>query len=108
MANITTTKPYKMMKKIFFFLFLSMPLLIVAQNPVLLKIDNKNEVTLDEFKRIYLKNSIKDDELLTQEAVEDYLNLFINFKLKVYEAMQLGMDKQSEFTNELKVSRSIS
>lgn len=105
MANIITTKPYKMMKKIFFFLFLSMPLLIVAQNPVLLKIDNKNEVTLDEFKRIYLKNSIKDDELLTQDAVEDYLNLFINFKLKVYEAMQLGMDKQSEFTNELKKYR---
>ncbi|HOG20449.1 MAG TPA: peptidylprolyl isomerase, partial [Salinivirgaceae bacterium] len=93
------------MKKIFFFLLLSMPLIIVAQNPVLLKIDNKNEITLDEFKRIYLKNSVKDDELLTQEAVEDYLNLFINFKLKVYEAMQLGMNQRKEFTNELKKYR---
>ena len=107
MANITTTKPYKMMKKYFLSILINAPS-YCGTNPVLLKIDNKNEVTLDEFKRIYLKNSIKDDELLTQEAVEDYLNLFINFKLKVYEAMQLGMDKQSEFTNELKVSRSIS
>ncbi len=93
------------MKKIFFFLALSMPLIILAQNPVLLKIDDKAEVSLDEFKRIYLKNNTKTDGLFSPEAVEDYLKMFVNFKLKVYEATQLGMDKRKSFIDELKKYR---
>ena len=47
------------------------------------------QITLDEFERIYKKNN--SSTALEQQTVEEYLDLFINFKLKVIEAEELGM-----------------
>ncbi len=65
---------------------------------VLLTINDK-EITKEEFQRIYDKNK---KNLSTGEitSVQDYLDLFINFKLKVYEAEKLGLDTTQSFINE--------
>jgi len=67
-------------------------------NEVLLTIDD-NEITKEEFQRIYDKNKTN---LSTGEftSVDEYLDLFINFKLKVYEAERLGFDTTRSFLNE--------
>ncbi|MBN1180789.1 MAG: peptidylprolyl isomerase [Bacteroidales bacterium] len=68
-----------------------------AQNDeVLLTIDNRN-ISKSEFERIYHKNNNNIDP----KSVDEYLDLFINFKLKVIEAENLGMDTLPSFIKEL-------
>ena len=69
-----------------------------SNNEVLLTINDK-KITKEEFQRIYDKNK---KNLSTGEitSVDDYLDLFINFKLKVYEAEKLGLDTSQSFINE--------
>ncbi len=93
------------MKKIVLAFILFLPHLISAQNNIILTIDNDKKVTIDEFKRIYLKNNTKSDESMSRKAIEEYLELFINFKLKVYEAEKLGLNQRKTFTEELKKYR---
>lgn len=57
------------------------------------------QVSLEEFERIYRKNNTASS--LNRQSPEDYLELFINFKLKVKEAEALGMDTTARFINEL-------
>lgn len=68
------------------------------EQPVLLTIAD-DKVTLDEFERIYKKNN--NEASLNRQTPEEYLELFINFKLKVKEAEALGMDTTAKFINEL-------
>ncbi len=56
------------------------------------------QVTVGEFERIYNKNN--SNTALEQQTVEEYLELFINFKLKVIEAEELGMDTMAGFISE--------
>lgn len=72
-----------------------------AQNsPVLLTIDDR-EITKSEFEYIYQKNNtnVYSDE--DRKSPESYLDLFIDFKLKVIEAENLKMDTSKAFINEL-------
>ncbi|MFO7933297.1 MAG: peptidylprolyl isomerase [Bacteroidales bacterium] len=66
--------------------------------PVLMTIGDE-QVTVDEFERIYKKNN--NESSLNRQTPEEYLELFINFKLKVKEAEALGMDTTAKFRNEL-------
>lgn len=68
-------------------------------DPVLLKIDNK-AVTLSEFDAIFKKNNTKET-VITEESVNEYLDLYIKFKLKVKEAENLGLDTSASFKSEL-------
>ncbi len=72
--------------------------LTFSQDEILLTIDNK-PVYLDEFKRIYHKNS--NIEGYENKPPAEYLEMFINFKLKVTEARNLGYDTLASFRNEL-------
>jgi peptidyl-prolyl cis-trans isomerase SurA len=56
-------------------------------------------VTLADFKHVYGKNN--RDSVYTVEALDEYMELFVNFKLKVLEAEALGMDTASAFKKEL-------
>ena len=58
-------------------------------------------VTKREFESIYRKNN-KNDNSEDRKALEEYLELFINFKLKVKAARDLGKDTAKAFINELK------
>lgn len=82
------------------FLFLLAISSIIAQNdPVLLTIGNE-KVTRSEFLAVYNKNNVKE-EPLNEENVKEYLELFINYKLKVKEAESLQLDTSKAFINEL-------
>ena len=57
------------------------------------------KVTKAEFKRVYQKNN--SGEIISKSTVDEYLDLYINFKLKVKEAVSLEMDKDPAFIREL-------
>ena len=85
---------FPLIASLFFSLFVS------GQNdPVLLTIENE-KITKSEFLAVYNKNNVKE-EPLTEKNVNDYMELFINYKLKVKEAEALGLDTSSAFKNEL-------
>lgn len=57
------------------------------------------KVSKAEFKRVYLKNN--SGEMVSKSTVDEYLDLYVNFKLKVKEAEALGFDTVSSFKKEL-------
>lgn len=60
---------------------------------------NKKPVYKSEFENIYKKNN--KETVVTKQALDDYMVLFTNFKLKVTEAEELGMDTVRKFKDEL-------
>jgi peptidyl-prolyl cis-trans isomerase SurA len=70
-----------------------------SQGEILMTIDNY-EITKAEFERIYNKNNTPE-EASDPKSIEEYLELFINFKLKVIEAETLGLDTIQSFIDEL-------
>ena len=74
------------------------PLQLMSQNEVLLTIDGQ-PVLRSEFERIYHKNS--NIEGYENKPPAEYLDMFVNFKLKVLEARNLGFDTLTSFINEL-------
>ncbi|MBS4014613.1 MAG: peptidylprolyl isomerase [Bacteroidetes bacterium] len=66
---------------------------------VLIKINGKN-ITKAEFIAVYEKNNLYN-QAIDPKSVEEYLELFINFNLKVFEAINNGLDTTESFINEL-------
>jgi len=58
------------------------------------------EVTASEFMYVFNKNNFNKEET-TQQAIREYLELYINFRLKVKEAESLGLDTLESFRKEL-------
>ena len=87
------------------FVFVAGSLLFAAtgfaqtNDPTLLTIDGK-PITKSEFEAVYKKNNGKDMSS-EKKSVNDYLDLFVNFKLKVKEAEQMGLDTVASFKQEL-------
>lgn len=69
----------------------------IGDNSTLLTVGG-DVVTRGEFMTIYKKNNSAP----TAISVTDYLDLFINFKLKVKEAKDLGLDTAKTFSSELR------
>ena len=69
-----------------------------GQNNTILKIDNQT-VNKAEFEQIYWKN--KKEKIATKDDLDEYIQLFVNFKLKVIAAEELGLDTTKKFINEL-------
>lgn len=69
------------------------------KNDVLLTINNK-PVYVDEFKRVYEKNLdiVEDDD---SKDIDKYLDLYINYKLKVNEAFAVKLDTLKSYKREL-------
>lgn len=67
-----------------------------AQNVLTIE-DEK--ISLEEFKAIFYKNNNNTE--LTKEYLDEYMQLFANFKLKVRNAEELGLDTVSTFITEL-------
>ncbi len=90
------------MKRLFLSFFLTcVTVLAFAQTEeVLLTIDGQ-PVTKSEFEYIYTKNNSNVYSEADKKSPEDYLDLFIDFKLKVLEAEKLKMDTASSFKKEL-------
>ncbi len=96
------------MKRIFilglFSLSVFTPLISNAQKPnysaTVFTIGDES-VSLGKFDSVYRKNNTGKELDYSQKALSDYLNLYINFRLKVKEARNLKMDTMSSVKSEL-------
>ncbi|GGG60007.1 peptidylprolyl isomerase [Bizionia arctica] len=75
---------------------------IKAQNSndeILFTVEN-DPVYVSEFTRVFNKNIelVKDE---SQKDVDEYLKLFVNYKLKLKEAKTLGLNEKKSYINEL-------
>lgn len=77
--------------------------LLAQKKEVLFTVDNISYYT-DEFVRVYNKNLdlVKDE---SQKDIDNYLDLYLAYKLKVNKAYKLGLDKEPKYINELKSYR---
>jgi len=90
------------MRKLFLFVCacaLSVVAMAAEQDQVLLTIDGK-PVMASYFTYIYQKNN--QEAKVENKTKEEYLEMFINFKLKVVEAESMGLDTTEAFAQELK------
>jgi len=58
-------------------------------------------LSTSEFKYVYEKNNGGNEDAYSQKSVSEYLDLYTNFKLKVLEAEQRGLDTTTAFKREL-------
>lgn len=70
-----------------------------GQSPVLIDIAG-DQITVEEFNMVYNKNN-SSAQAIDPKTKEEYLDMYINFKLKVKEAEELGMDTVPNFVREL-------
>jgi peptidyl-prolyl cis-trans isomerase SurA len=73
---------------------------ITMVEPVLLTIGNE-KITKSDFLAVYNKNNSSKESKIDKKDLEEYLDLFINFRLKVQEAERLKLDTASSFISEL-------
>ena len=76
-----------------------MPLAQHAQESGTILTVGTEEVNAADFQHVFLKNN--RDSVITEAALNEYMELFINFKLKVQAAEALGMDTIETFQREL-------
>jgi peptidyl-prolyl cis-trans isomerase SurA len=86
---------------LFFIFFVNLVLSAQAQNndPVIIEISG-NKIYKSEFEAIFKKNNT--DNEITKESLDDYLELFINYKLKVKAAEDAGLDTLKQLQSELR------
>lgn len=92
------------MNRLFIFIFLlAQSFLFGQKKEVLFTIDDHPYYT-DEFARVYNKNLdlVKDD---SQKDLDNYLELFLGYKLKVEKANKIGLQNSVSYQNELKSYR---
>lgn len=70
-----------------------------TDNQVLMTIGDQN-ITVKEFCDVYYKNNLKSD-VIEKKSVDDYLELFTTFRMKVMEAERLQLDTSAKFQKEL-------
>ena len=88
----------KKIKLTYLLLFLS--LTVFSQKDAVLFTINKEPVKVSEFKKVYEKNI----DLVEEEAkdIDENLDLYINYKLKVKEAYDLKLDTLKAYKKELR------
>lgn len=73
---------------------------IMAQDNILFSVGD-TKVKKSEFEYIYQKNNFNNKADYSRKSLDDYLNLYINFRLKVKEALAQGLDKNDRIKEEL-------
>ena len=68
------------------------------EDQVLMEV-GKEEVTVSEFTNVFKKNNNLQE--VTNQELEDYVDLFVKFKMKVLDAERMQLDTFSSFKNEL-------
>jgi peptidyl-prolyl cis-trans isomerase SurA len=87
-----------MKKGILFFLFVQFSLVSYAQNDTLITLGD-DVVTSEDFLAVYNKNKNVGKDI-DPKTPSEYLELYINFKLKVKEAVDMGKDTLPGFVRE--------
>lgn len=91
------------MKKLFFIAvttFITFNALSQIKEPIIFTFGT-DTVFKSEFERVYSKNNDVKTKQPTEKEIQDYLELYIKFKLKVQEAYSRQMDTSDEFIKEL-------
>lgn len=87
--------------------FFTILLLITSTITIAQELDDKTLITIDSndydagtFMRVYLKNlDIVQDQ--SQKDIDNYLDLYIDYRLKLIQAYELGLDKGEAYKKEL-------
>jgi peptidyl-prolyl cis-trans isomerase SurA len=87
-----------MKKSIIILAVLALSISAAAQSETLMTVNGK-AISADEFLYIYEKNN--QEGALDPKTMDEYLDMFINFKLKVAEAESQGIDTTEAFKKEL-------
>ena len=88
------------MKKVFLsIILLAGAMMGFAQEDKVLMTINGEQIMASEFLYIYEKNN--QESSIEKKSMREYLDLFVNFKLKVTEAMAQGVDTTEAFKKEL-------
>jgi len=82
-----------------FFIFPAFLLFSQDNDPVLFTVGD-DEIRLSEFKYIYEKNN-SDEADYSKASIEEYLDLYKKFKLKVRRAREIGLDTVQSLQDEL-------
>lgn len=102
------TKPRTMSRQNFFrtavlstllFSFLSVMAQSKLDKQVLMTIGGQ-PVTVKEFTEVYEKNNLKGD-VVEKKSIDEYLDLYTSFRMKVMEAYAIGLDTNAKFIREL-------
>jgi len=89
-----------MRNSVFIFLsFFCLNFLVAQEDPVLFSVEG-NPVTLSEFDYIYNKNNGQNADY-SKQSLEEYLDLYVNFKLKVQRAREMKLDTIKSLQKEL-------
>ena len=75
---------------------------MAGDESILFHIDDE-PVSVSEFEYIYNKNNFNNKADYSERSIKEYLDLYINFRLKVKEAEAMGLDKDAKLISELKV-----
>ena len=96
-------KKFNLLKAVTLALILTPAIFANAQsaldNQVLMTIGKRN-VTVKEFTDVYAKNNLKS-EVIEKKTVDEYLDLFATFRMKVMEAEEQQLDTSAKFQKEL-------
>ncbi|MFN3403419.1 MAG: peptidylprolyl isomerase [Cytophagaceae bacterium] len=72
----------------------------VSKEPSIISLGNQ-EIPTAEFTYVYNKNNSNSDDAYSEKSIREYLELYVNFRLKVKEAETLGLDTTAAFKKEL-------
>lgn len=90
------------------FLFISVSA-FSQDNTVIAKVGDES-ITFGQIEKAFNKNSSREVKNLAQlstDSVIDFLNIYINYRLKVHEALRQGVDKDPDVSAEIKRSRNL-
>jgi len=74
-------------------------LFVDAQKDKVILSINGDDIYKSEFEYVFKKNN--NDDNITEQDLDEYMELFVNYKLKVKEAEEIGMDTINSFVKEL-------
>jgi peptidyl-prolyl cis-trans isomerase SurA len=80
--------------------FFTTPLFSQKKQDVVVTI-GKEKILTNDFRKIYERNNGNILDPAEKKNPEEYLDLYVNFKLKVLEAMAIGLDTSQVFIEEL-------
>lgn len=91
------------MRKVLLFTIFTLSILtnrVLAADEVLFTVGD-TKVKSAEFEYIYKKNNFLNKSNYSKKSLQDYLDLYTNFRLKVKEAIAQGVDTSARFKEEL-------
>jgi peptidyl-prolyl cis-trans isomerase SurA len=71
-----------------------------SDNDIVLEVANE-KITKKEFIDMYQRNNTNPQKKIIKKDLQDYLELFINYKLKIAEAKHLGLDTMPAYIEEV-------